>query len=176
MMIISVSYRHLLITNLSHLMPLEHMLHQQCSSAGLWGCLLLPAPAFPPTIPMSPSFTQVTAPAPPFALSMAHRHRSLRCRPSVHRSTHSGYSLPRSRLRLHRFHPPRHTLLDQKLRQQLGHEGGMGWCLWYRLSTYMAPFPDKDCLVFHGQMTYKLMTLPPSWRQQDGQPSTMYGG
>lgn len=48
-MIISVSYRHLLVTNLSHLMPLEHVLHQQCSSVGLRGCLLLPAPAlFPP--------------------------------------------------------------------------------------------------------------------------------
>lgn len=48
------------------------------------------------------------------SLSMAHHHKSLLCRPSVHRNRHSDYSPPRSRLHPHRSRPPGHTLLDRK--------------------------------------------------------------
>lgn len=107
-------------------------------------------------IALSPSLIQVTALLPPSALSMAHHHRSLLCRPSGHRNRHSDCSPPQSQLHLHRFRPPGHTLLDHKQRQQLRHEIWAGWCFWYSLGTYMPLSQTRTALYLMGKCPIRL--------------------
>lgn len=89
------------------------------------------------------------------AWGTAHRHRSWLCRPSSRRRRHSDYSPPRSRLHLHTFHPPEHTLLAPEIR-----DNSLEWrwntVSWLQ-SVHLTLFLDKNCLVLRGTIFEQML-------------------